>query len=110
MLQLREVPKPIGIFTKDDIAAATVINACQHLGFSVPDDVAVAGPNNDELLHCKVRYFTDGLVVGSREFVDDYYSAARNAGLLPTRKRDSGARKMRVEIGSICTLFVNFLL
>ncbi len=47
--QLRQLPKPIGILAKDDIAAATLIQACQRLGYSVPDDVAVAGVNNDAL-------------------------------------------------------------
>ena len=47
------------------------------------------------LLRSKVRYFTDGFVVGSREFVDGFYGAARDAGMLPKRKKDSGARKMR---------------
>ena len=47
--QLKALPKPIGILAKDDIAAATLIHACQRLGFRVPDDVAVAGVNNDEL-------------------------------------------------------------
>jgi LacI family transcriptional regulator len=47
--QLIALPKPIGILAKDDIAAATLIQACQRLGFRVPDEVAVAGVNNDEL-------------------------------------------------------------
>ena len=47
--QLKALPKPIGILAKDDIAAATLIHACQRLGFRVPDDVAIAGVNNDEL-------------------------------------------------------------
>ena len=47
--QLRQLPKPIGILAKDDIAAATLIQACQRLGYSVPEDVAVAGVNNDAL-------------------------------------------------------------
>jgi LacI family transcriptional regulator len=42
------MPKPIGIMAKDDIAAATLVAACQRLGYRVPDDVAVAGVNNDE--------------------------------------------------------------
>lgn len=46
--QLRALPKPIGILAKDDIAAATIIASCQRLGFNVPDNVAVAGVNNDE--------------------------------------------------------------
>ncbi len=47
--QLKALPKPVGILAKDDIAAATIIAACQRLGFRVPNDVAVAGVNNDEL-------------------------------------------------------------
>lgn len=47
--QLRSLPKPVGILAKDDIAAATIIASCQRLGYRVPDDVAVAGVNNDEL-------------------------------------------------------------
>ena len=47
------------------------------------------------LLLSRVRYFTDGFVVGSREFVNEYYETARRSRVLPKRKRDSGARKMR---------------
>lgn len=47
--QLKRLPKPIGILAKDDIAAATLIQACHRLGYRVPDDVAVAGVNNDEI-------------------------------------------------------------
>ena len=47
------------------------------------------------LLRNKVRYFTDGLIVGSREFVDEYYESSKKAGLLGTKRRVSGARKMR---------------
>ena len=47
------------------------------------------------LLRSKVRHFTDGLVVGSREFVDDFYLAARDSGMLAKRKQDTGARRMR---------------
>lgn len=47
--QLKTLPKPVGILAKDDIAAATIIQACHRLDFSVPNDIAVAGANNDEL-------------------------------------------------------------
>jgi hypothetical protein len=45
-----------------------------------------------EMLRCKLRYFTDGAVLGSRKFVNDFFSQC------PERfgsKRKSGARKMR---------------
>jgi len=44
------------------------------------------------LLRCRVRYFTDGLVVGSREFVEDYFARKREHF---GERRRSGARKMR---------------
>jgi hypothetical protein len=39
-----------------------------------------------------VRYFTDGLVIGSRAFVDDFFEHRRDRF---GPKRKSGARKMR---------------
>lgn len=45
-----------------------------------------------EALHCRVRYFSDGIVLGSHEFVESIYqSHRRDFG----RKRKPGARPMR---------------
>jgi hypothetical protein len=45
-----------------------------------------------ELVRCHVRYFNDGLVIGSRKFVDDFY-ASRKHLFGPNRK--SGARNLQ---------------
>jgi REP element-mobilizing transposase RayT len=45
-----------------------------------------------KMLHCRVRYFTDGAVLGSREFVDGVFRACRDRF---GDKRRSGARKLR---------------
>lgn len=45
-----------------------------------------------ELLRCKVRYFTDGAVLGSREYVEAIFAAKRRR-FGPNRQ--SGARRMR---------------
>jgi putative transposase len=45
-----------------------------------------------EMLHCRVRYFTDGAVIGSRDFVNEAFTAAR-ARFGPKRK--DGARTMK---------------
>jgi putative transposase len=45
-----------------------------------------------QMLRCRVRYFTDGAVIGSREFVDEAFTAARERF---GAKRKNGARKMR---------------
>ena len=50
-------------------------------------DVAIGG-----MLRCRVRYFTDGAVLGSREFVDGVFRACRNRF---GARRKSGARKLR---------------
>ncbi len=44
------------------------------------------------MLRCRVRYFTDGAVIGSREFVDEAFVAARERF---GPKRKNGARKLR---------------
>jgi hypothetical protein len=44
------------------------------------------------MLRCRVRYFSDGAVLGSREFVDGVFRACRERF---GEKRKSGARKLR---------------
>jgi putative transposase len=45
-----------------------------------------------KVLRCRVRYFTDGAVIGSRNFVDEAFSSARERF---GSKRKSGARKLK---------------
>lgn len=45
-----------------------------------------------ELLHCRVRYFSDGVALGSRLFVEEVFE--RNRKLFGARRKD-GARRMR---------------
>jgi REP element-mobilizing transposase RayT len=44
------------------------------------------------MLRCRVRYFTDGAVIGSKAFVNEAFAAARERF---TAKRKDGARKLR---------------
>lgn len=44
------------------------------------------------MLHCRVRYFTDGAVIGSKEFVNEAFANARERF---GSKRKDGARTMR---------------
>ena len=50
-------------------------------------DLGMAG-----MLRCRVRYFTDGAVIGSKAFVNEAFAGARERF---TAKRKDGARKMR---------------
>jgi REP element-mobilizing transposase RayT len=45
-----------------------------------------------KMLRCRVRYFTDGAVIGSKEFVNEAFAAARERF---TVQRKDGARRMR---------------
>ena len=45
-----------------------------------------------KMLKCRVRYFTDGVVIGSKEFVNEAFAGARDRF---TEKRKDGARKLR---------------
>ena len=44
------------------------------------------------MLRCRVRYFTDGAVIGSKVFVNEAFAAARERF---TEKRKDGARRMK---------------
>ncbi|MDA7921411.1 substrate-binding domain-containing protein [Verrucomicrobiales bacterium] len=47
---LIELPWPVGIFAVHDPLGRYLCGACQQLGIKVPDEVAVIGANNDELV------------------------------------------------------------
>lgn len=47
---LRQLPKPVGIMACYDIRGQEVLDACRQAGLAVPDEVAVIGVDNDELL------------------------------------------------------------
>jgi len=49
------------------------------------------------MLRCRVRYFTDGAVIGSREFVNAAFESARHRF---GPKRKSGARRLRGHSGA----------
>jgi LacI family transcriptional regulator len=47
---LQGLPKPVGIFAGHDVWALQVVEACRLAGLRVPEDVAVVGVDNDDLL------------------------------------------------------------
>ncbi|MGZ0656473.1 substrate-binding domain-containing protein [Coraliomargarita sp. W4R72] len=52
---LESLPKPVGIFAVHDPLGRFLCSTCQQLGLSVPEQVAVIGANNDELV-CGLSY------------------------------------------------------
>ncbi len=47
---LASLPKPVGVWAENDESAAELIEACMDHGISIPDEVAVLGVRNDELI------------------------------------------------------------
>lgn len=47
---LQDLEKPIGLFACTDIRGRQVLEACQMVRLRVPDDVAVIGVDNDEMI------------------------------------------------------------
>lgn len=54
-----------------------------------------------QVLRCRVRYFTEGAVIGSRAFVDGFFERERSRF---GPKRKSGARKLRLPLGGVMSL------
>ena len=46
---LKRIPKPVGVFCCDDVRASQVMMLCKSAGFSVPDDVALLGVDDDPI-------------------------------------------------------------
>ena len=51
---LKRLQRPIGVFAIRDRAAIRIYDACRPLGFSIPEEVAILGVDNDELF-CNTR-------------------------------------------------------
>ncbi len=47
---LTGLPKPLGVFACYDLRGLQVLDACRRLGIAVPEEVAVLGADNDDLL------------------------------------------------------------
>lgn len=47
---LKSLPKPVGVMACNDDRGEQVIEACKSAGLSVPDEVAVIGADNDDLV------------------------------------------------------------
>jgi len=52
---LTSLEKPVGLMACNDIRARHVLEACRKLGLRVPDDIAVIGVDNDEVM-CELTH------------------------------------------------------
>ncbi len=47
---IRQLPKPVGLMACNDMRGQQVLDACRAIGVSVPEEVAVIGVDNDEVV------------------------------------------------------------
>jgi hypothetical protein len=72
--------------------AATVSKNTAELLESKDNETALKDLGMAKMLRCRVRYFSDGVVIGSKEFVNEAFAGARERF---GPKRKDGARKLR---------------
>ncbi len=72
--------------------AATVTKNTEEMLASEDNQTVLPDLRMSKMLWCRVRYFTDGAVIGSRSFVNEAFVAARERF---GAKRKDGARKLR---------------
>jgi LacI family transcriptional regulator len=56
------LPRPVGLMACNDIRGQQVLNACREVGIAVPEEVAVLGVDNDDVL-CDLSYPTLSSIV-----------------------------------------------
>jgi LacI family transcriptional regulator len=87
------LPKPVGVMVCYDLRGQHVLDVCRQLGLSVPDEVAVIGQHNDDLL-CS---FCDPPLSSVRP--DAHRAGFESARLLDTmmRGRRRAGRTIKIE-------------
>jgi REP element-mobilizing transposase RayT len=75
----------------DSMNEAEALAAAGH-GEATEDRHYLPELNMVKMLRCRIRYFTDGAVIGSKEFVNEAFGSARDRF---SDKRKDGARRMR---------------
>jgi putative transposase len=64
---------------------------------SKDNETALKDLGTAKMLRCRIRYFTDGAVIGSKEFVNEAFASARDRFGL---RRKDGARKLKGAAGA----------
>jgi LacI family transcriptional regulator len=83
---VRELPKPIGVMACYDLRGQHVLDACRRIGVAVPDEVAVVGVDNDELL-CELSHPPLSSVIPNTHRTG-YEAAALLDGMMAGAKAD----------------------
>lgn len=96
--QLLALPRPCGVFAKDDVAGLAVIRLCQKLGLRCPEDLALVSVN-DDAAHCQLAW----PALSSIRFSGHRFGflAARVLHELLTGEREDGPWRELVQPGPV---------
>lgn len=86
---LQRLPKPAGLMTANDVRGRQVLDTCLVAGVSVPDQIAVLGVDNDELI-------CNGAIPTLSSIQRDTLSCGFLAAQLLDRQMRKGARRRQV--------------
>jgi LacI family transcriptional regulator len=90
---IRALPKPAGVLTAWDGRAIQVLQACRRIGVAVPDELAVLGVDNDELLCDLADPPLSSVATGIHEI--GYMAAELLARMMAGERVPPGARRAR---------------
>lgn len=96
---LRSLPKPIALLACNDDRSKQILAACEMAGLKVPDEIAILGVDNDELV-CELGYPQFSSIALSVEAAG--HAAATLLGKLMAGQEITAAEK-RIEV---CPLYV----
>lgn len=85
---LKKLPKPVCIFACNDDRAVYILEACKSSGISVPEEIAVLGVDNDDLV-CNLS--SPPLSSIALDFENAGFQAARHLDLLMNRTTGNAA-------------------
>src|SRR5262249_25488052 len=87
---IKKLPKPLGVLAGNDPRGIQLLDACRRTGVAVPEEVAVVGVDNDELV-CELAYPPLSSVIPDA-FRIGYEAAALLKGLMEGEPAPSAMR------------------
>ncbi len=96
--QIENLPRPCGVFAKDDVAGLCVLRLCELMGIRCPDDLALVSLNDDPA-HCEMSWpGLSSIRFPGRRFG---YAAALFLHEMMTGRRQDGPWRELVEPGPV---------
>lgn len=98
LVWLRALPKPIGVLAGNDAAACELMSLCEQAKLSIPDELAVLGVDNDDLLAALVHPPLSSIDHGAARVG---YEAARLLDQLLHRQKPTDSPRLVKPVGVV---------